>query len=153
MKTGRPPKLTLEVREKIVNAIRQGNYRHVAAQWAGIGSTTFKRWMSLGKVQRRGPHASFRAAVLEAEQAAEIMAVSLIMKAAKIDWRAALAFLERKFPERWGRRDHHQVDANVRTTVKVNPDDAVEELRLLLAREAAASEADSAPPADVPRSG
>ena len=153
MKTGRPPKLTPGVQEKIVGALRAGNFRKVAAPWAGIGVTTFKRWMSLGKAQRRGKYRSFQAAVLEAEQAAEITMVALVMQAARKDAKHAEWFLERKHPERWGRRDHHQVDANVRTTVKVNPDDAVEELRLLLAREAAASEADSAPPADVPRSG
>ena len=40
-------------------------------------------------------------------------------------WQAAAWRLERKFPERWGRREHHELDANIKTTVKVTADDAV----------------------------
>ena len=104
-KAGRPPKLTLEVQTKIVGAIRAGNWRKVAARWAGIGDTTFKTWMRLGKTQRRGKYRNFRHQVLEAEQAAEIAMVGLVMQAARQDAKHAEWFLERKFHERWGRRD------------------------------------------------
>lgn len=36
MAAGRPTKLTPEVQEKMLVAIRGGNYREVASQWAGI---------------------------------------------------------------------------------------------------------------------
>ena len=50
---GRPSKLTPEVQEKIVTAIRAGNYAQVAAVYAGIGERTFYRWMELGKSRRQ----------------------------------------------------------------------------------------------------
>ena len=46
---GRPSKLTPEVQEKIVTAIRAGNYAQVAAVYAGIGERTFYRWMERGE--------------------------------------------------------------------------------------------------------
>ena len=35
---------------------------------------------------------------------AEVRAVAIIQKKMPDDWRAALAYLERKHPKRWGRR-------------------------------------------------
>ncbi|MDP2659908.1 MAG: hypothetical protein Q8R28_04180, partial [Dehalococcoidia bacterium] len=98
---GRPTKCTPETQAKVVEAIVGGNYREVAAQWAGLGPETITRWMS----RNREPYLSFRHAVLEAEQAAEIRAVALIMKGAAEDPKHAEWWLERKFHERWGRKD------------------------------------------------
>ena len=104
-KIGRPTKLTPEVQAKIVLAISGGNYRQVAAEWAGIPPDTLAHWMG----RHREPYLSFRHAVLEAEKMAEIGAVALIMKAAKEDPKHAEWWLERKFHERWGRKDRHEV--------------------------------------------
>ncbi len=102
---GRPTKCTPEAQTKIVQAIAGGNYREVAAQWAGVAPETLGRWLS----RKREPYLSFRRAVLEAEQAAEIRAVALIMKAAAEDPKHAEWWLERKFHERWGRRDRTEL--------------------------------------------
>lgn len=103
---GRPTKLTPECQQKVVDAIRGGNYREVAAEWAGIAPETLTRWMS-----RKGhPYEGFRQAVLEAEKAAEIRMVALVMKAAAEDPKHAEWWLERKFHERWGRQDRVQVN-------------------------------------------
>lgn len=102
---GRPTKLTNEVQEKILQAIRGGNYREVAARWAGIDPVTLTRWMRRGEQGRRGPYVQFCQAVLEAEQQAELRAVALIMKGAASDPNHAKWWLERKFHERWGRRE------------------------------------------------
>ena len=101
----RPTKLTPEVQSKVVQAISGGNYREVAAQWAGVGAETLTRWMS----RPREPYLAFRQAVLEAERVAEIRAVALIMKGAAEDPKHAEWWLERKFHERWGRKDRHEV--------------------------------------------
>ena len=102
---GRPTKCTPEAQTKIVQAIAGGNYREVAAQWAGVAPDTLGRWLS----RNREPYLTFRRAVLEAEQAAEIRAVALVMKAAAEDPKHAEWWLERKFHERWGRKDRHEV--------------------------------------------
>lgn len=101
MPAGRPTKLTPEVQQRVVDAIRGGNYREVAARWAGIGERTLQAWM----VGRKPHHREFQRAVLEAEQAAEIRAVALLMQAAASDPDHAKWWLERKFPSRWGRRE------------------------------------------------
>lgn len=105
-KVGRPrvpAGLTDEVRAKIIEAIRKGNYRCVAAQHAGVNQSALSRWMTKGKRDASGVYHDFRKAVLEAENAAEIEAVGFVRRAAEGgDVKAAQWFLERKFPDRWG---------------------------------------------------
>ncbi len=102
---GRPSKLTPEVQARIVQAISGGNFRQVAAEWAGVSAKTLREWMARGAKAKTGPFAEFRAAVLEAERAAEIRMVALVMKAAADDPKHAEWWLERKCPSRWARRD------------------------------------------------
>jgi hypothetical protein len=103
-KTGRPSKLTPEVQGKIVTAIRAGNYAQVAAVYAGITERTYYRWMELGERARGGRYLQFFQAVKAAEGEAEVRAVAIIQKKMPDDWRAAMSYLERKHPKRWGRR-------------------------------------------------
>lgn len=102
MPAGRPPKLTPEVQKRICDAVGGGNYRQVAAEWAGINPATLRSWMARGRRERKGIFRDLRAAVLEAERAAEIRMVALVMKAAAEDPKHAEWWLERKFPSRWG---------------------------------------------------
>jgi hypothetical protein len=105
MEGGRPTKLSAELQARLCEAIRSGNYRETAAQWAGVSPETLSRWM-----HRKGArYDAFRRAVLEAERAAEIRAVALVMKAAADDPAHARWWLERKFPDRWGRRERHEL--------------------------------------------
>jgi transposase len=92
-RTGRPTKLTPEVQERIVTALRAGNYRETASRHAGISYMTFRRWEMKGE------------AIKKAEADAEVRDLELISKAAEEQWQAAAWKLERKYPQRWGRRD------------------------------------------------
>lgn len=109
---GRPTLLTQETTDRLLSALRAGNFRNVAAEWAGISDRVFREWMAKGEASRRGPFVDFRRRVLEAERAAEIRAVGLVMKAAEEDPKHAEWWLERKFPERWGRRDKMEVSGS-----------------------------------------
>src|SRR5947199_10829600 len=71
----RPTKLTPEVTERIVQAVKAGNYVHVAAQAAGISPSTFYRWMERGERESDGIYAEFYTAVRRAEGEAEVQAV------------------------------------------------------------------------------
>ena len=102
MPRGRPTKLTPEVRDKILQALRAGNYRDTAARWAGVTAGTLTRWMS----QKGKLYDEFAQEVRRAETAAEIRMVGLVVKGAEDDVRHAQWWLERKFPDHWGRRDH-----------------------------------------------
>lgn len=102
---GRRTKLTPEIQEKIVSAIRAGNYANVAAEYAGIGERTFYRWLERGREANRGIYWHFWQAVKKAEREAEVRAVAIIQKHMEGNWQAAMTYLERKFPQRWSRRD------------------------------------------------
>jgi len=121
---GRPTDLTPQVQAKIVLAIVGGNDNKVAAAHAGIGESTFYAWLDRGRKEvarlaassRAKPRASetpfveFLEAIQKAQADAETRNVALIAKAAQEGtWTAAAWWLERKYPERWGRKDRHEV--------------------------------------------
>ena len=114
---GRESKLTPEVKEKILSALRAGNYANVAAEYAGISETTFYRWLRKGREAKRGIYREFFAAVQRAEREAEVRAVAILQRHMDDNWQAAMTYLERKFPERWGRRDHLKVDIDPKETL------------------------------------
>jgi hypothetical protein len=116
---GRRSKLTPEVQETIVQVIRAGNYAYVAAEYAGIGQTTFYRWLELGEQEEFGPYREFRDAVKRAEREAEIRAVATVQQHMKTNWQAAMTYLERKFPSRWGRRMDVTSDGQPVGTIRV----------------------------------
>lgn len=103
--TGRPSKLTPEIQERIISALRAGNYQDTAAQYAGIGVSTFYRWMEQGsEPDAPALYREFREAVENARAEAEVRHVALITQAAQSGtWQASAWYLERSHPQRWGR--------------------------------------------------
>ena len=97
----RPTKLTIQMQEKIVQAIRAGNYAEIACRAAGISPSTYYRWIERGEQERDGISGEFTEAVRLAEAESEVHAVALLRRAMPDDWRAALAYLERRHPGRW----------------------------------------------------
>ena len=138
---GRPPKLTPEVQAKIEQALRAGNYREVAARFAGVSSPTLKAWYAEGKKQsdkgRSSKFKDFYAAVNKAEADAETLVVGRLMAAAAHDVKAMAFWLERKHSQRWGRKDtlNAKVDANVKSGVPALSELSAEDL-VALARAA-----------------
>lgn len=116
---GRPTKLTPEVQEKICSAIRAGNYIETASAYADVAKSTLYEWLKRGQREKdriaknprarirkeEAPYVEFSNAVEKALADAEVRDVMLIGKAAEENWQAAAWRLERKFPDRWGRRD------------------------------------------------
>lgn len=139
----RPSKLTPALQKRIVGLIEAGNYSAQAAAACGIAESTFFNYMRDGRdVQAKlqeYPAAKltadekkkleFLVAVRKAEAKAEAEAVALVQKAARAGThQAAQWYLERKFPDRWGRNDRSSV--SVETTIKENatPSKSREEL-------------------------
>lgn len=58
-KPGMPQKLTKEVKDKIIDAIRCGVYIETAAAVAGITRQTFYNWLRRGKEEKRGKFHDF----------------------------------------------------------------------------------------------
>jgi hypothetical protein len=127
MPGGRPTKMTPVAKQAILDALAAGNMRHDAAEHAGVGASTLKRWLALGRRQERGPWRDFLVAVKKAEADAVAASVGRIRRAAiggqllkhvtrtsrdgtvteeKIyapaQWTADAWFLERKRGADWG---------------------------------------------------
>lgn len=102
---GRPSKLTPEIQTRIVEAVTAGNYMETAAAYAGVGVSTFYRWMQEGEDPKSPKRKrEFREAVLQARAQAEVRNVTLIQRAANDgSWQAASWFLERSFQAKWGK--------------------------------------------------
>lgn len=137
----RPTKLTAALQQRIVAAIRAGCYAEQAAAAAGVHRATFFRWLARGTETGSGLYFEFLQAVRQAEAEAEEIAVTIIREAA-LDgaWQAAAWFLERKFPERWSRRDKVDVDVFLRSHAEriakeqgLEVEEVIEEARRLLA--------------------
>ena len=108
-------KLTPVVQKKLLNAIKAGNYITVSARYAGIHPNTFHRWMKRGREAQSGAYRKFFEAVKEAETYAEVRAVAIIQQQMEDNWRAAVAYLERKFPKRWSPREKRESSSGADT--------------------------------------
>ena len=104
---GRPTKLTDNTQQAILDAIRLGMYQEQAALLAGIHRRTFHRWIERGKtgLPEDEPYRHFCHAVEKARAEVEADHLTTIQQAARRGtWQAAAWFLERSFPQRYGRR-------------------------------------------------
>src|SRR5258708_3017541 len=78
--------------EKLLSALRGGNTRKAAIDYAGIDKQTLYNWLA---------DSTFFDLVRAAEAAPEITCASSMINAAKKDWRAAEAWLKRRRPADW----------------------------------------------------
>lgn len=113
----RPSSLTPEVRAKLVDSMRIGSYQIEAAHYAGISEKTLITWLQTGRRDiaegnADTPHAILVHEIEEAEAKAVIGAVSVMQRAAaQGDWKAAVAWLSRRHPDRWGSKVNVSVEA------------------------------------------
>ena len=114
----RPTKLNDAVQTAIVNALRAGNYLETAVKYAGIDKKTAYNWIARG--QKGEPrYQAFLHAIEKAQADSEARDVAIIAKASETQWQASAWRLERKFPDRWGRRDHMIVGGDQVRPLKV----------------------------------
>lgn len=107
----RPTKLTPELQEKIVKAVKAGNYIETAAAFAGISKQTLYDWMKRGNDATRGAYREFLDAMEKALAEAEMFDVYQITRAAQAgNWQAAAWRLERKFPTKYGHARKHDAE-------------------------------------------
>jgi hypothetical protein len=100
----RPTKLTPEVREAIVKAVRAGAPRSLAARAAGVSEATLHRWLAQGRDEGKGPRHELVKEIEQAEAKAHMHAVACWLSAMKSDWRACESYLARRDPEQWSRQ-------------------------------------------------
>jgi hypothetical protein len=127
LKSGRPLTLTKELIKKISNLIKTGNYIETAVLVAGVPKSTFYYWMkvanALGKRRLKGEtkftppeklHLVLLDEIEKAQAVSESWDVAQITQAIQNGcWQAAAWKLERKFPNKWGRKDRYVVDTTI----------------------------------------
>ena len=120
---GRPSKISAEVQKDICDALKVGNYRMVACEYAGIAHSTFKDWMARarGTSKRKNggdQYVAFAAAVKKAEAQAHVRNVTIVQNAGKKYWHASAWWLERKYPKMWGKQERIEHSGEVTTKVQ-----------------------------------
>jgi transposase len=130
-KTGRPSKLNDETLAAIVDAVSDGLTLNVAAQAAGINVATLHSWRDRGDADLEAGRTSIFARLVDeltrATAAGEVTLVRRIRSHGSGpagDWRALAWLLERRFPERYGKR--LEVDATLSERAEprvVSPDE------------------------------
>lgn len=86
-----------EKRQRLLQFLAQGHTRRTAAMLTQIDEDTVRRWELAD--------AEYAEKIRAAEIAACAVAEASIHAAVQDDWRAALAYLERRDPEQWAKRN------------------------------------------------
>lgn len=111
-KAGRPKgsgiKLTPELKALVIAHLLAGNYVETAAQAAGVNKTTLYDWLKKG-AKGEQPYQEFSNAVVAAQAAAEARDVQRLDTHGLMNWQAVAWRLERRHPDRWGRRERVEV--------------------------------------------
>ena len=121
VKSGRKTKLTPELIKRICDCVSKGNYISTACKTVGIGESTYYDWLKRAEEGDTGIFGEFAKAAKQAEAQAEAELLATVREAATTDknWLAAMTLLERRHPERWGRKDRSliQIEEHKQVTI------------------------------------
>jgi transposase len=121
---GRRSSLTPAMQARIVDALNAGSYLDTAATYAGISKAQMYRWLARGRAEqerldlepdvptddKEKPYVEFVEAVESARATSEVRSLALIQSSAQNGtWQAAAWFLERSYPQKYGRWSRHEV--------------------------------------------
>lgn len=113
-----------EIIARILTFLAQGSWRDTACHRAGTTAVTFNALLKRGE-EGETPFNAFLWAVKRAEGVAEDDQVSLVRAAGKDPkfWAAAATWLERKFPDKYARRNEDSAGPRVVVQIGVAPGD------------------------------
>jgi hypothetical protein len=115
-RTGRPTKLTPQLKDQIVESLKKGLYPETAASLAGVTRETIRLWIRQGAAEmaRRNKgdkpdrsndiHAELAVEAARAVGHIESELIELVAYAAPTQWKAGAWLLERRFPARWSEK-------------------------------------------------
>lgn len=116
----KPYKLDEELADNLVNAIKLGSYIEHACAYAGINSSTYRRWRQNAEKEIE-PYKSLFERIYQAEAEAVMRRLGRIEKAAADgNWQADGWFLERKYPDKFGKRDKITLQTDPNEPVLIN---------------------------------
>lgn len=102
-KGGRPRKDTKEIMDKVLKGIKAGLSYEGACGLARISFNTFNRWRLEGEKAESGKYWEFLKELRNAEAIAEAEQLKRIKN--DPDTKYACWILERRFPDRWGKKE------------------------------------------------
>jgi transposase-like protein len=101
-------KLSAELVDNVLDLISKGHTIKAACAYSDIGQTVYYNWMKQGRADADADVESDERrlfdGVPDAEAKHEQAHLNVIIKATKKTWQAAAWYLERRYPERYGRR-------------------------------------------------
>lgn len=91
--------------QRVIDAVRAGNYREVACKLAGISYDAVNDWLHRAESDTPdGPFSTFRQSLDAAEAEAEDESIRGVRVAGEKDWKAHMAWLGRRHSGRWAER-------------------------------------------------
>jgi len=123
----RPAVLTEATQRLIVESLAEGNYLSTACLTAGTTVDTFYYWKRLCEsgTEHAQAYADFFGAVKAASAKAESDSLKLIRRGVS-GWQGAAWFLERRFREKWGRKEVVVLKAPEKDLSKMTDDELAE---------------------------
>lgn len=112
-------KLTHEIIQRSAELIAAGNYHKTVCEYLGIDKSTWYRWLQYGEKAKNGIFRDFYNAIKRAEAEAVARNVAIIQRAAQDSWQAAAWWLERKYPNEWGRKDYVDMSTDGTITIRI----------------------------------
>ena len=135
----RRTEITQDIIDRLLEVISAGNYNIVACQVAGIAEPTFYAWLKRGEADILAGHENLYTQLIESLKCAqanqEAGIVGKLLSAvdggevtrrtvvhrkdgteveteeySQPQWLGLMTFLERRHPDRWGRRESKQID-------------------------------------------
>jgi len=114
----RPTKLTQEMHDAILKCIIAGLSYRYTCDYVGISENTFMEWRRTGEAdEEKGENTIYSRLfreVKKAESSAILMRLKNINDASKESWQAAAWFLERKYPDDFGKKEKHDLGGEIK---------------------------------------
>jgi transposase len=113
-------KINKKLVQLAIDLVEQGLHTKHVAQALGISRQTFYNWLRKGEQTQKGLEYELYKGVQQAEARAIARNIAIIQKAAQDgNWQAAAWWLERKYPEEWGRKDRMNLETDNGLVIKV----------------------------------
>lgn len=110
-----------EAVSQFLHSIAEGNYLETACSVSGLGRATVYRWLKTAETEDDPNHpvVRFREAYEKARAMSEAEDVANVRRAGRQPqyWAASMTYLERRYPDRWGKRP--ETDAGPRVIVQI----------------------------------
>jgi len=108
------PALTPELAQRLLEGAGSGLHKETVAACCGIDAATLDAWLTEGLSPTAiEPYRTFARLYRAREEGVQDQIVASVLDAARRDWKAGLAFLAARFPERWGPKAARQNAADL----------------------------------------